>query len=239
MKVSVIIPAYNEAGRIQKTLRTLKAHLEQGEYEYELIVVDDKSSDDTARLVRLEGVEPLCQPQNRGKGAAVKRGALAAQGDVVLFTDADLPYDLSLIEESVAHIQSGADLAIGSREGTGYETYGLVRRVSSAAFSFVTNLLLHLGINDTQCGFKAFSAQAAHTIFTLVTIDGFGFDAEALFIAKKHGMRIDRIAACMKAPPIGSSVHPLRDGVTMLRSLLSIVQNDRRGLYAPGKGKRK
>lgn len=238
MKVSVIIPAYNEAGRIQQTLRTLKAYLEREAYEYELIVVDDKSSDDTAQLVRLEGVEPLCQPQNRGKGAAVKRGALAAQGDVIVFTDADLPYDLSLIEQSVAHIQNGADLAIGSREGTGYETYGFVRRVSSAAFSFVTNLLLRLGINDTQCGFKAFSAYAAHTIFTRVTIDGFGFDAEALFIAKKHGLRIDRIAAYMKAPPIGSSVHPLRDGLTMLRSLFCIVRNDRRGLYALREEKR-
>ena len=237
MKVSVIIPAYNEGGRIRETIDKLQKHLAQGAYDYEILAVDDKSSDNTVDAVKSAGLTPVCLPQNRGKGGAVKRGVKAATGDVIIFTDADLPYDLSLIEESIVHIGQGADLAIGSREGTGYEAYGLVRRISSAAFSFITNLLLHLGINDTQCGFKAFSARAAHMIFQRVTIDGFGFDAEALFIAKKLGLRIEKVAAYMKAPPVGSSVSPLRDGVTMLNSLFLVVKNDKQGLYAPGKEK--
>lgn len=231
MKLSVIIPAYNEGGRIRETIRTLRERLEQSAYAYEIIVVDDKSSDDTVQMVKREGLTPVCQSENRGKGAAIKRGVQAADGDIILFTDADLPYDLDLIDQSVACIERGADLAIGSREGTGYDTYGLVRRVSSSAFSFITNLLLHLGIWDTQCGFKAFSAAAAHTIFEQVTIDGFGFDAEALFIAKKHGMRIEKVQAHMRKPPEGSSVSPLRDGVTMLASLFAVRKNDRAGRY--------
>lgn len=238
LKISVIIPAYNECGRIRETIRSLVNYLERIEYDYEIVVVDDKSTDKTAEAVRSEGLEPLCLPVNRGKGGAVKSGVMAATGDVVLFTDADLPYSLSLIEESVSRIKFGADAAIGSREGTGYDTYGFVRRVSSAAFSLATNLLLRLNIRDTQCGFKAFSADAAHRIFSRVTIDGFGFDAEALFIAKKLGMRIETIGARMKAPPVGSSVNPLRDGAFMLGSLMRVVKNDRRGLYTEDKNKR-
>lgn len=231
MKLSVIIPAYNEGERIQETVRTLRERLEQSAYAYEIIVVDDKSSDNTVQIVKNEGLTPVCQSENRGKGAAIRRGVSVADGDVVLFTDADLPYDLDLIDQSIACIERGADLAIGSREGTGYDTYGLVRRVSSGAFSFLTNCLLHLGIWDTQCGFKAFSAAAAHTIFEQVTIDGFGFDAEALYIAKKHGMRIDKVQAHMRKPPEGSSVSPLRDGITMLTSLFAIRRNARKGRY--------
>lgn len=232
LKISLIIPAYNEAERIGGTIFAVKKYFDASSYEYEIIVVDDGSTDDTAQEVRKAGLEPLRLKKNGGKGAAVRAGIEAALGDVIAFTDADLPYDLSLIFESASKINGGADIVIGSRQGGGYQKYGLMRKACSGAFSLISNAFLHLDIKDTQCGFKVFRSLCAKELFGLVTVGGFGFDIEVLYIAKKLGYRIETVSAHMMAPPVKSSVHPVRDGLDMLLDIFEIRKNDRRGVYS-------
>lgn len=231
VKISLIIPAYNEADRIAAAIEKARSYLDASSYEYEILVVDDGSSDNTARAVRSAGLEPVILEKNSGKGAAVCAGVRASNGDITMFTDADLPYDLSLIFESASKISRGADVVIGSRAGGGYEKYGALRRFCSGAFSVISNMFLRLDIKDTQCGFKAFKTQCAKDLFSRITVDGFGFDIELLYIAKKLGYKIETVPAHMIAPPVKSTVNPVADGFRMLLDIFEIRKNDARGIY--------
>ena len=226
MKLSLVIPAYNEREIIVDTLHTVMKRLSQIDPDYELILVDDGSTDGMADLVRpltdehlrLEGYQP-----NRGKGAAVRLGMLSAKGDYVFCTDADLAYGLENIPSMLARMEeTGCDLCIGSRRlnGEGYKDYPLVRLITSKGFGLVVRLLSGLPY-DTQCGIKGYTKEAARRVFSLCQTDGFAFDFEVLLRAKKEGMAVEQEAVSI-VNHRDSKVNILRDSMRMFRDLLRI-----------------
>lgn len=226
MKLSLVIPAYNESSIIVDTVKTISARLAQIDPDYELIVVDDGSTDGMADLVRsltdchvrLEGYFP-----NRGKGAAVRVGMLAATGDYVFCTDADLAYGLENIPEMLATLEkTGCDLVIGSRRlnGEGYKDYPPIRLITSKGFGLIVRVLSGLSY-DTQCGIKGYTRAAAQTIFSKCVTDGFAFDFEVLLRAQKADMRVEQAAVSI-VNHRESKVSILRDSARMFRDLLRI-----------------
>lgn len=237
--VSIVVPAFDEANSIRATLEELSTWLDGTGLGWEILVVDDGSSDGTAEVVRefsaqRPGVRVLIQDRNRGKGAAVRNGVQHSAGEVVAFIDADLPYRLQNLGDAIALVRSGAaDVVVGGRDLPSSETdpsYPLIRQLTGRTFSLFVQAFLVPGIPDTQCGLKAFSRSAASMLFSESTLDGFGFDFEILFLAKKYGYRIDRI-------PVGlshrheSKVKIVRDSFRMMRDLIRVRLNDRRRIY--------
>lgn len=200
MELSLIIPAFNEAQRIEPTLRRFHRFLAARPARFEIIVVDDGSTDSTVALVsalagELPGLRVLCSPANRGKGHAVRLGMLAATGQVRLFSDADGSTPIDELDPLLRALAAGADIAIGSR----YLAASRVtrpqpwfRRVWSRLVNRVVQRVLLPGVADTHCGFKAFTAAAAHT-FAACTVDGWSFDLEVLARARAHGFRIREV----------------------------------------------
>jgi dolichyl-phosphate beta-glucosyltransferase len=196
--ISIVVPAYNEELRLPSTLDALAAYLDAREWKFaEIVVVDDGSTDGTAALVeRRCAARPLIRllrnPGNRGKGYAVRHGMLEAKGDWILFSDADLSTPIGELDKLHAAAQArGAQAAIGSRalDRSLVERHqpGL-RETAGKFFNLVMRLTTGLPFRDTQCGFKLFQAPAAREIFRRQQLDGFGFDVEALFIARKLGI---------------------------------------------------
>ncbi|MBW3670752.1 MAG: glycosyltransferase [Acidobacteria bacterium] len=237
--VSIVVPAYDEASSIRTTLDELSSWLDGTGLGWEIIVVDDGSGDGTAAVVRefartRPEVTVLVQEKNQGKGAAVRTGVHHSRGEVIAFIDADLPYQMRNLGDAIALVRSGAaDIVIGARDLPSSESdpsYPIVRKLSGRIFSlFVQNFLIP-DIPDTQCGLKAFSRSAASMLFTESTLDSFGFDFEILFLAKKYGYRIERIAVGMSHRH-ESKVRIARDSFRMLRDLIRVRMNDRRRIY--------
>ena len=239
MQYSIIIPAFNESVRISQTLEKVRAFAHSQSWEWEGIVVDDGSTDDTAAIVRgFMQQDPAFQlienPGNRGKGYSVRNGMLHAHGDILLFTDADLS---SPIEESLklfSAINAGADVAIGSRWlRTDLQTrrQPIYRQVFGRAFNLALRLILGLKFKDTQCGFKALRRHAADAIFPLQQIERWGFDPEILFLARKFGFRTVEVPVRW-AHREGTRINPLKDGLRMLWEALRIRWNSITGKYS-------
>ncbi len=196
MKLSVVIPAYNEAHRIGETLKRIVAFCESRLSDWEVIVVDDGSSDDTEQEVRaFERVQYIRNVENRGKGFSVRRGIMAARCDCVMFTDADLSAPITEASRLLSAIEKGADVAIASR---GFDVTTTVdrtpwRRLMAFSFRLLVRLLVIRGIVDTQCGFKMFRREAARTIFPRQRLDAWGFDVELLYIARRQRYRIEEV----------------------------------------------
>lgn len=201
-KYSLIIPAYNEGQRITVTLDKVLAYIGRQAWNAEIIVVDDGSRDETPEIVRQyaerhPAVHLLQNPGNRGKGYSVRHGMLNARGDLLLFSDADLS---SPIEESAklfSALAEGAEVAIGSRwlrSELQTERQPFYRQLFGRAFNLYLRLLLGLNFKDTQCGFKAFTAEAARTLFPRQKIERWGFDPELLFLARKFGLPVREVA---------------------------------------------
>lgn len=187
--ISIIIPAYNEATRIGNTLKHIHRYAAHKLGRYEVIVVDDGSTDKTADIAT--PYARLITQTNQGKGAAVRTGILAAQCEYILFTDADLSTPIHELEKLLAHIP-GQDFVIGSRNCDGakrVQDQPLVRRISGRIFNLCTRFILGRNIKDTQCGFKLFKRQAARTLFSRLHNTGFSFDVEILYRAQQLGMR--------------------------------------------------
>jgi dolichyl-phosphate beta-glucosyltransferase len=197
--LSVVIPAYNEAGRLPQSLERLHEFLRGWGRSFEVLVVDDGSRDDTARLARGSGVPGLTVLQNegnRGKGFSVRRGMLAARGDHRLMTDADLSTPIEELPRLLAVQEAGADVVIGSRAlpGANIEVHQpWYRENMGRVFNLLVRALAVPGLRDTQCGFKLWSARAANEAFAAARLDGFSFDVETLFVARRRGYRIAEI----------------------------------------------
>ena len=237
--LSVVIPAHNESARLPATLQAVLSLLQSRSEPFEVVVVDDGSTDDTAELVQRvcresPEVRLLRHPTNIGKGAAVRNGMLNARGEYILFTDADLSAPIAEVERLLEPLKNGYDVAFGSR-GLQPEWITLrqsrFREAAGRLFNLWTRGIAGLDFRDTQCGFKAFRRQAAETIFARQRIPGFGFDVEVLYLARKFGYRVLEVPVHW-AHSEGSTVHMLRDSVRMFLDLLRIRWNYWRGRYA-------
>jgi dolichyl-phosphate beta-glucosyltransferase len=196
--LSVVIPAYNEALRLPPTLARVDEHLSARGVAHEILVVDDGSSDATAEIARAAGasVRVLRHEPNRGKGYAVRRGMLAATGARRLMTDADLSTPIEELARLEAELDRGFDVAIGSRAVAGARIevrQPAYREAMGRLFNRLVQVLLLPGIADTQCGFKLFTAPAAAASFEACRLDGFSFDVEALYLARRRGLRIAEV----------------------------------------------
>jgi dolichyl-phosphate beta-glucosyltransferase len=195
-QLSVVIPAFNEADRLPPTLDRVLAHLRARGESFEVIVVDDGSRDDTVARARAAGVSVLLNEVNRGKGFSVRRGMLAARGARRLMTDADLSTPIEDLVPLMARLDAGYDVAIGSRAlpDSNVEIHQpWYRENTGRVFNGLVRLLAVPGLMDTQCGFKLFSAAAAEAAFSRARMDGFSFDVEALFLARRLGFRIAEV----------------------------------------------
>lgn len=238
-ELSIIVPAYNEEDLIVSTLDGLHDFFASRNEVYEIIVVDDGSCDQTVALVEgwhgrvSANVQILANEQNMGKGFSVQRGVEASRGQYLIFIDADLPYELNAIDEFLYALHHGSDLAIGSRVLPGSAVKGVPasRFFAGQVFSWMVQLFLFLGIRDTQCGFKSFTAAAAREITRRLTITGFGFDVELLYVARKLKYNIQPVAVRMIHHRLGSRVHLLNHSLEMLGDLFSIRLNDLQGKY--------
>jgi glycosyltransferase involved in cell wall biosynthesis len=235
---SIVIPAYNEAGRIPATLQEVVDTVRQKGWSAEVIVVDDGSTDTTAEVVRqfaasAPEVRLLQNPGNRGKGFSVRSGLLQALGEVVMFTDADLSAPMEEAQGLFNAIANGADIAIGSRwlERTRQTIrQPLYRQFFGRCFNAVTRFVMGLPFADTQCGFKAFTRAAAQTVFQLQTIERWGFDPEILFIASKRGYRIREVPVSW-AHDERTRMSYLKDGIKMLEEIAIVRWNALTGRY--------
>jgi dolichyl-phosphate beta-glucosyltransferase len=229
-ELSVVIPAFDERARITMTLSRTLDFLAQHHPDSEVLVIDDGSRDDTAALVESFSekdarVKLLRQPENRGKGAAVRRGVLASRGRFVLFMDADLSTPIEEVDKLLVYAREGADVVIGSR-GLAESDIRIHQPWAREAMGRVFNMLVRriatLGFKDTQCGFKLFTRRAADAIFSRQKLDGFAFDVELLLIARDDlGYRIREVPVVWMHAP-NSKVSPVRDAQRMLRDVIKV-----------------
>ncbi|MCD6114885.1 glycosyltransferase family 2 protein [bacterium] len=239
MKLSVIIPAYNEENRIPKTLREIDKYLKEQPYEYEILVVNDGSSDNTVNIVNelkkeIPNLKLIDNKENHGKGYVVRQGMLTALGAYRLFTDADNSTSIDQIEKMWPWFEQGYDIVIGSRDVEGAKLdppQPFIRRFIGDIFKLIRKIICGLwDVQDTQCGFKCFTAKAADDIFSLTKIDGFSFDVEALLIGKHLGYKIKEVPVVWKNN-LESKVR-LKSAAKMLTQLLQIRMNLLKGVYA-------
>ena len=236
--ISIVIPAFNEATRLSNTLDRVLDFVGKQGWNVEIVVVDDGSSDATADIVRAyAGKSPivrlLSNPGNRGKGFSVRNGVLKATGDIVLFTDADLSAPIEEAVKLIDAIDSGADIAIGSRwlrSDLQTRRQSLARQALGRVFNGLLRILLNLDFKDTQCGFKAFRADAAQALFPRQRIEGWGFDPELLFLAQKFGFKVVEVPVVW-AHDDRTRISPLADGSRMVADMLRIRWYDLSGRY--------
>jgi glycosyltransferase involved in cell wall biosynthesis len=221
--ISIIIPAFNEEKRLPSTLKTVRAYLEAAHWDFsEIVVVDDGSSDGTVAAAEFAKARVLRNPGNRGKGYTVRHGMLEAKGEWALFTDADLSSPIAELEKLWGAVErEDARGAIGSR-ALDRRLVGvhqpLFRELMGRVFNLVMRLITGLSYRDTQCGFKLFETKAAYEIFQRQQLDGFGFDVEVLFIAKRLGYRVLEVPVRWNDVP-GTKVSMLRGVAAFLDPL--------------------
>ncbi|MHB1856105.1 MAG: dolichyl-phosphate beta-glucosyltransferase [Acidobacteriaceae bacterium] len=235
---SIVIPAFNEQARIGATLDRVMDCVKARHWVAEVLVVNDGSRDRTAAIVsaaarQYPNLRLIENPGNRGKGYSVRSGMLQARGAVVMFTDADLSAPIEEAELLFAAIADGADVAIGSRwldRSRQTLRQPIYRRFFGRCFNWLTRLIMHLPLADTQCGFKAFRREAARTIFARQRIERWGFDPEILYIALRLGMRIDEVPVTWGHDE-RSRISYLKDGLKMLEDLLKVRVYSLAGCY--------
>ncbi len=234
--LSIVIPAYNEENRLPDSLEQVTEFVRAQPYRAEVIVVDNNSTDRTGEIARsfserFPFVRVLYEPQ-QGKGAAVKTGMLAGEGEYLFICDADLSMPIQEVNKFLPPQLEGYDIAIGSREAPGAVRYDepAYRHLMGRVFNLIVQLIAVPGLRDTQCGFKCFRREVAHDLLPAQTMTGWSFDVELLFIARRRGYKIVEV-------PIHwyyrshSRVHPIRDSINMLRDVIRIRLNGWRGMY--------
>jgi glycosyltransferase involved in cell wall biosynthesis len=238
IRYSMILPAYNESARIGPSLEKALAFIREHGWSAEIVVVNDGSTDDTAHMVRTmmrdaPELRLIENPGNRGKGYSVRNGMLHARGEILLFSDADFSSPVAEAAKLITAIESGADVAFGSRwllAETQTRRQSLLRQFVGRAYNILTRVLLGLPYKDMQCGFKAFTRNAAEVIFTRQQIERWGFDPELLFIARKFGLKMTEVAVAW-ANDDRSKINPVVDGVKMFWELLRIRVNSMMNRY--------
>lgn len=226
--LSLIVPAYNEARRIAQTISDVRAYLDSSSYQasgYEIIVVDDGSTDSTAEILAgIRDIRVISYHPNRGKGCAVRQGMLASNGEYVAFTDVDLSAPIEELDRLFAAIHAGADVAIGSRAVPGSQLIRhqpRYRELGGKTLNLFIRLLAVPGIHDTQCGLKLFRGDLARRVFARCILDGWGFDVEALYLTRKLGARIAEVPVRW-SHDADTRIRPLRAGLQVIRDLIRI-----------------
>lgn len=242
--LALVVPIYHCVGRLDRTLDELTQFLDGAPGDCELILVDDQStqpgtSDRLKRFATRPRVRLLENDRNRGKGFSVARGMLAANAHFRVFTDADLAYPLDQIWNFMAALEQGADVAIACRilpeseysMSAGYLRYLYTRHVMSRAFNRLVRLTLLPGVLDTQAGLKGYTAHAAREVFSRVSIAGFGFDLECLYVARRLNLRVDQVSVRFRYDDEPSTVRFVKDAKTMAADLARIRWRGWRGCY--------
>jgi dolichyl-phosphate beta-glucosyltransferase len=234
--LTIIVPAHNEQHRLPGTLRAMCAFMDRTNVDYRVLVVDDGSSDATALCS--EGLHvrasTLRQPQHCGKGAAVRAGMLHASGQVLAFTDADLPYDLTALLQGYESIRNGCcDVVYGARNIAGAACHAprrVMRTLATTVFREIMRVLVSREVPDTQCGLKLFRREAAREIFSRTTVDGFAFDAEVVFLARRLRLHFQRVPVTL-VNEYSSTLSLSRHALPMLADVLRVRARDWRGRY--------
>jgi len=229
MHLSVVIPAYNEEERILSTLERTNKYLSEQDYDYEVLVVDDGSKDKTVEIVNNfskenPNVKLLKNPQNMGKGEAVKNGVLHSEGNIVLFSDADLSTPIEEIERLFKWLNQDYDIAIGSRNIHDPEIKVeaiLKRKLVGRVFNAIVQFFTIRQFQDTQCGFKAFKKDVAKELFSRQKFTGFSFDVEILYMAVKMNYKIKEVAVNWKHCD-SSKVSIIKDSIKMFSDITKI-----------------
>ncbi len=239
-EISIIIPAFEESERLVESLPKVCRYVLDAKLNAEVIVVDDGSADDTAKVAKAELAKfsvpsrVVSYSKNRGKGYAVRTGLSEAAGDVALFTDADLSTPIGEMRKLIDPIRSGElDVAFGSRalDRSLIGTHQPWRREQGGkVFNLIVRLMTGLPFWDTQCGFKAFGMKAFRPLLDKMQIDRFGFDVEFLFVAQRHGLRLREIPVRWDNDD-RSKVNVIRDSMRMFDEVRQIRRNARRGIY--------
>ena len=237
--LSIIIPAYNEEALIVHTLDSLRSYMAVRPEQYEIVVVDDGSQDKTVTYIQQwqkngdTDLHLLINQRNMGKGFSIRRGVMESCGQYVIFIDADLPYELSAIDDFLKALKNGYDLAVGSRVLPGSEVRGVpaYRYIAGQIFSLMVQTVLFSGLPDTQCGFKSFKSEAAREIFRRTSINGFGFDVEMLFVARKLKFAIQPVPVHMIEHRQRSRVRLVSDSLKMFSNLFMVRWMDWQGKY--------
>jgi len=234
MKVSLVIPMYNEESIIAATLGTVSEYMRANFTDWEVVFSDDGSTDGCLAAVEAfpdEHIRAVTYEKNQGKGAAIRHGVLNAAGDVVIFTDCDLAYGLDVVKQAAGLFEANpdADIVIGSRNLSkdGYEGYTLLRKLASKAYIRCLAFAAGFKLSDSQCGFKGFRRETAQAIFSECEVNGFAFDFEVLIKAKNMGKKILE----MPVKVINhreSKVSVLRDSVKMLKDVRKIKKRNKK-----------
>jgi dolichyl-phosphate beta-glucosyltransferase len=236
--LSIIIPAYNEESRIAPTVRDIVGYCRSGQRAFEVILVDDGSRDGTTAVARVLSQEfpelrVIRLAANHGKGYAVRSGVVNAIGRLVLFADADGATPIEEIERLESALDSGVDIAVGSRafRGTGVQVHAkLYRHLIGRTFHLLVEWLADGGVKDTQCGFKLFRSAVAQDLFSRMRMNGFSFDVEVLVMARRRGYRVSEVPVNWTHQP-GSKVRLTLDSFRMAADLIRIRAYCLRGEY--------
>ena len=231
-RISIIIPAKDEQERLPCFLRTVIDHCHKSAHSYEIIVVDDGSKDQTVNATlsfqkEFPSLKVISLERNHGKGYAVKWGFFAAQGEIVLFLDADGSTQPQEIERHLLWFDQGYDIIIGSRvlsDGKSHVKALSYRKWMGAVFNFLVSRVLIKGIKDTQCGFKMFRASIIRDLFGPLHLQGYGFDLEVLYLAQKMNLRIKEVAVNWSHVD-GSKVDLLTDSLRMFWNIIELRFN--------------
>jgi len=234
--LSIVIPAHNEESRLPRTLGQVFAFLKKQSYLSEVIIVENGSSDRTLEIAHQFSQQypslVVIHEEQRGKGNAVRRGMLAARGEYRFICDADLSMPIEETAKFIPPVLTDFDVAIGSREAPGAVRYNepAYRHWGGRAINFIIRLLILPGLNDTQCGFKCFHAKAAQDLFSQQTLNGWSFDIEILYLARRKKVRLREIPIHWYFDP-DSKVSAVRDALRMIGDIFRIHFNSLRGKY--------
>lgn len=229
-RLSVIIPAYNEGRRIEKTLGILFNYFKEKDYDYEVIVVDDGSTDDTilkaqsSALAKNNKLKIVTNPGNKGKGYAIKNGIMHSHAEYILFTDADMSTPVEELDNMLGYVKQGYDIVIGSRDVEGSRVVlhqPWHREIMGKTFNLIVKAFLLKEFNDTQCGFKLFKGDIAREIAKDMRIDGFAFDVEMLYMARMRNYKVKELGVKWENSP-ESKVKILHSPISMFFDLFKI-----------------